>query len=106
MISWREFQAQRRIRSREFFTRRKALRLSRAFLVVLVFVPPFDTTVLLEYGDLLGLGTGTPRYQLALGVVLFTGVGVLGIVVVLAMARWKAEGRLTEALAAVGLAAI
>jgi len=106
MTSWREFQAQRRVRSREFFARRKALRLSRAFLVVLILVPPFATTVLLDYGDLLGLGTGTPRYQLALAVVLFTGVGVLGIVVALAVARWKAEGRLTEAFAAVGFAAI
>src|SRR6266571_5252182 len=33
-------------------------------------------------------------------------VGVLGIVVALAVARWKAEGRLAEAFAAVGFAAI
>jgi len=75
-------------------------------LLSLIFVPVVATGVLLDYGELFAPPAGASRYQAALAVIVLTALALFAIVVTFALARWKEEARVTEALVAVGLAAI
>ncbi len=106
MPTWREFQANRRAQTREFFRRHKRMRWLHALLFILIVVPVIATILFLDYGDSLGLPVGAPRYQAALGAVIVAGVTILLITGTLAVARWREESRITEAFVALGFVAI
>src|SRR2546428_3147892 len=104
--SWRQFQLDRRTQTQEFFRRHRGFRLLRVLLLSLIFVPVVATGVLLDYGELFAPPAGASRYQAALAVIVLTALALFAIVVTFALARWKEEARVTEALVAVGIAAI
>jgi len=71
-----------------------------------MFVPVVAIGVLVENGELFALPAGASRYQAALTVIVLTALALFAIAVTFALARWKEEARVTEALVAVGIAAI
>ncbi len=106
MPTWREFQAERRASTREFYRRHRGFRVLHAALLVLIVAPLVVIVVLLDYGDALGLPIGATRDLASLGVILVAGLAALIVTAVIAQARWREEARVTETFVAIGLLAI
>ena len=106
MPKWREFQAERRARTREFYRRHKWYRILQAVLVVLIVAPVIAIVLFLDYGDAFGLAIGAARDLAALGVILVAGILAIVVTAIIAQARWREDVRITETFVTIGLVAI
>ena len=106
MRAWREFEAQRRVRTRDFYSRHRHLRILRLLLWPSTLGPLIAVIIVPDYGDRLGLPDGTPRLLIAMTAIGLMVLVILGITAALAWGLWREERRLSEAFGAVGLASL